>query len=76
MLAESIYSLSNRFDEIANMFFAIHVTQFRMELYELGYECPDWLKTMDEKDDSPEVPPPMNLRLVKLKKDTQATEED
>ena len=69
ILAVVIGAVGKHFDDIANMFFAVTTMQLRLELDECGYEVPDWLK-MDDDDDEPlEMPPPTDLKLVKLAKD-------
>jgi hypothetical protein len=69
ILAAVIGGMSKHFDGVANMFFAVKTMQLRLELDECGYECPDWLKIMDEEEEPLDVPPPTDLRLVKLAKD-------
>lgn len=61
--------MGRHFDGIANMFFAVTTMQLRLELDECGYECPEWLKTMDDDDEPLDLPPPTELKLVKLAKD-------
>jgi hypothetical protein len=68
-LAAVIGGLGKHFDGVANMFFAVATMQLRVELDELGYEVPDWLKIMDDEEEPLDVGPPTELRLVKLAKD-------
>ena len=69
ILAAVIGGLGRHFDGVANMFFAIATMQLRLELDECGYECPDWLKIMDDEEEPLDSTPPTDLRLVKLAKD-------
>lgn len=54
---------------VANLFFAVHITQLRLEMDELGYECPEWIKVLDEEEQPLDIPPPTELRLLKIDKD-------
>jgi hypothetical protein len=69
ILAAVLYNLGKHFDGVANMFFAVTTMQLRLELDECGYEVPSWLKIMDDEEQPLEMPPPTELRLVKLEKD-------
>ena len=66
-----MYKTADHFDGVANMFFAVSTMQLRVELDELGYECPEWLKIMDDEEQPLDMPQPTELRLVKLEKDKQ-----
>lgn len=54
---------------VANLFFAVQITQLRLEMDELGYECPDWIKVLDAEEQPLDMPPPTELTLVKREKD-------
>ena len=69
MLIVVINKTANHASGVANLFFAVHITQLRLELDELGYECPEWIKVLDEEEQPLDVPPPTELRLVKIEKD-------
>ena len=71
VLAAVIGSLGKHFDGIASMFFAVSTMQLRVELDELEYECPKWLKNMDYEEEPLNAGPPTALRLVKTSKDKQ-----
>ena len=74
ILAVVIGAVGKHFDGVANMFFAVTTMQLRLELDESGYECPDWLKIMDDDDEPLEMTPPTDLKLVKLAKDKKKEE--
>jgi hypothetical protein len=74
VLAGVLFSVGRHFDGVANMFFAVTTMQLRLELDECGYECPNWLKIMDDDDEPLEMPPPTDLKLVKLEKDKKEKE--
>lgn len=69
ILAAVIGGLGRHFDGVANMFFAVATMQLQLQLDECGYECPDWLRVMDDEEEPLDVGPPTQLRLVKLAKD-------
>lgn len=71
ILAAVLGGMGRHFDGIANMFFAISTMQLRLELEEYGYECPDWLKIMDEEEQPLDADPPTVLSLVKRREDKQ-----
>lgn len=62
-----IWKIANHFDGVANMYFAVTTMRLRLELDECGYEIPDWLK-IDDDDEALEMPPPTDLKLIKLEK--------
>lgn len=68
-LARVIVAGIEHFDGVANLFFAVSSMQLRVELDELGYECPEWLRDDFDDDEEVTMPTPGNLRLVKLEKD-------
>lgn len=68
-LAVVIGAVGRHFDGVANMFFAVTTMQLRLELDACEYECPDWLKIMDDDEEPLDMPPPTALKLVKLSKD-------
>jgi hypothetical protein len=69
ILAAVIGGVGRHFDGIANMFFAVSTMQLQLQLDECGYEVPDWLKIMDDDEEPLDMPPPTDLKLVKLAKD-------
>lgn len=71
ILAAVVGGAVRHFDGVANMFFAVSTMQLRVELDELGYECPDWLMIMEDEEEPLEAGRPTELRLVKLEKDKQ-----
>ena len=68
-LCAILYKAFNRFEGIANMFFATQTMQLQIELDEYGYECPEWLKTIDEEEQPLEAETPTVLSLVKIRED-------
>jgi hypothetical protein len=68
-LAVCLWKIGDHFAGVANMFFAVSTMQLRIELDELGYECPEWLKIMDDDEQPLDMPQPTELRLVKITKD-------
>lgn len=66
--------VADHFDGVANLFFAVQITQLRIEIDELGYECPEWIRVLDDEDQPLDMPPPTELRLVKLEKDKKEEE--
>ena len=71
ILAVVINTLGKHFDGIAQMFFAIQAMQLRVELEELEWEVPEWLKSMWDEDEPLPMEPPTELKLVKTSKDKQ-----
>ncbi|KKN46607.1 hypothetical protein LCGC14_0671120 [marine sediment metagenome] len=71
MLVVVISKTADHASDVANLFFAVQITQLRRELDELGYECPEWIKVLDEEELPLDMPPPTKLRLVKIEKDKQ-----
>lgn len=66
-----IHRTADHFSGVANLFFAVQITQLRLELDDAGYECPEWIKVLDEEEQPLDMPPPTKLRLVKIEKDKQ-----
>lgn len=73
ILAVIIGAVGKYFDGVVHMFFAVTTMSLRLELDQGGYECPDWLKNMEDDieddDETLEMTPPTDLKLVKLEKD-------
>jgi hypothetical protein len=69
ILAAVIGGVGRHLDGVAHMFFAVSTMQLQIQLDECGYECPDWLKAIDDDEEPLDMPPPTDLKLVKLAKD-------
>ncbi len=69
MLVVVVSKTADRASDVANLFFAVQITQLRMELDELGYECPAWIKVLDKEEQPLDMAPPTELRLLKTEKD-------
>ena len=69
VLAVVIGAVGRHFDGVANMFFAVMTMQLRLIAEQYEYEGPNWLKMDDDEDQLLDMPPPTELRLVKITKD-------